>query len=89
MFGPPDPGTEGCRTLIIDALVTAHCQEGEMAKFNVSQKVKVVDVTSDHHGEVGTVTVVAPKQDSNFYWLLFGPMPAGGRFGEDQLQAAS
>ncbi len=60
-----------------------------MAKFNVSEKVKVVDVTSDHHGEVGTVTVVAPKQGSTFYWLLFGPVPGGGRFGEEQLQAAS
>ena len=89
MFGSPAPRPEGYRTLTIDALVAAHCQEGEMAKFNVSQKVRVVDAASDHHGEVGTVTVVAPKQDSNFYWLLFGPMPAGGRFGEDQLQAAS
>ena len=89
MFEPPDPGTEGSRTLTIDEPVTAHCQEGKMAKFKVSEKVKVVDVTSDHHGEVGTVTVVAPKQDSIFYWLLFGPIPAGGRFGEDQLREAS
>jgi hypothetical protein len=89
MFEPPAPRPEGQRTLTVDALVTAHCQEGEMAKFNVSQKVKVVDVNSDHHGEVGTVTVVAPKQDSNFYWLKFGSTASGGRFGEDQLQAAA
>jgi hypothetical protein len=60
-----------------------------MAKYRVSEKVKVVDVTSDHHGEVGTVTVIAPKQGGIFYWLMFGPAASGGRFGEDQLQAAS
>ena len=60
-----------------------------MAKFDVSQKVKVVDTASDHHGQVGTVAVIAPKKEAVFYWLMFGPMPSGGRFGEEQLQAAS
>ncbi|MBM4444662.1 MAG: hypothetical protein FJ020_05075 [Chloroflexi bacterium] len=60
-----------------------------MAKFSVSEKVKVVDVTSGHHGQVGTVTVIAPKQVGTFYWLKFGSAASGGRFGEDQLQAAT
>lgn len=44
-----------------------------MAKFDVSQRVKVVDVDSSHNGQIGTVTVIAPKKDAVFYWLMFGP----------------
>lgn len=51
-----------------------------MAKFDVSQRVKVVDVDSSHNGQIGTVTVIAPKKDAVFYWLMFGPPPSGGRF---------
>lgn len=60
-----------------------------MAKFNVAQRVKVVDMNSPLDDCVGTVIVVAPRQDGFSYWLRFDPNPQGGRFNEEQLQAAS
>ena len=58
-----------------------------MAKFTVSQLVKVIDQSSVHHDLIGSVIVVTPQNGGFFYWLRFDPNPAGGRFGEDQLQA--
>ncbi len=58
-----------------------------MAKFTISQTVKVVDQNSPHHDLVGSVIVVTPEKGGFFYWLRFGPSPDGGRFGEEQLQA--
>lgn len=60
-----------------------------MAKFDFAQRVKVIDAASDYNGQVGTVVVIAPKEDTVYYWLMFGPTSSGGRFGEEQLQAAS
>jgi hypothetical protein len=61
----------------------------EVAKFNVAQRVKVVDTNNPHDDCVGTVIVVTPQQDGFSYWLRFDPNPQGGRFNEEQLQAAS
>ena len=58
-----------------------------MARFSVSQLVKVVDQNSPHHDLIGSVIVVTPQNGGFFYWLRFDPNPAGGRFGEEQLQA--
>ena len=59
----------------------------EVAKFSISQIVKVVDQQSPHHDLVGSVIVVTPGKGGFFYWLRFGSSPDGGRFGEEQLQA--
>lgn len=58
-----------------------------MAKFSISQLVKVVDQSSTHHDLIGSVIVVTPENSGFFYWLRFDPNPDGGRFGEEQLQA--
>jgi hypothetical protein len=60
---------------------------GEVAKFSVSQLVKVVDQGSSHRDLIGSVIVITPENDGFFYWLRFDPNPDGGRFGEEQLQA--
>lgn len=60
-----------------------------MAKFSIAQMVKVVDHQSPHHDLVGSVIVVTPRNGGFFYWLRFGSTPDGGRFGEEQLQAAA
>ncbi len=60
-----------------------------MAKFNVAQRVKVVDMNNPLVDCVGTVVVVSTRHDVISYWLRFDPNPQGGRFNEDQLQAAS
>lgn len=58
-----------------------------MAKFIVSQLVKVIDRSSPQHDLIGSVLVVWPENGRFSYWLRFDPNPAGGRFGEEQLQA--
>jgi hypothetical protein len=58
-----------------------------VAKFSVSQVVKVVDPSSRHHDLVGSVIVVTPENGSFFYWLRFEPNLDGGRFREEQLAA--
>jgi hypothetical protein len=62
---------------------------GEVAKFIVSQLVKVVDQSNSHHDLVGSVILVAPEDEAFFYWLRFDPNPDGGRFGEEQLEATA
>ena len=57
-----------------------------MAKFSVSQLVKVIDQGSVHHDLIGSVIVVTPVDDAFFYWLRFDPKPDGGRFREEQLE---
>jgi hypothetical protein len=59
----------------------------EVAKFSISQMVKVIDQLSPHRDLVGSVIVVTPGNGGFFYWLRFGSSPDGGRFGEEQLQA--
>jgi hypothetical protein len=58
-----------------------------VAKFSVSQMVKVIDQGSSHRDLIGAVIVITPENDGFFYWLRFDPNPDGGRFGEEQLQA--
>ena len=58
-----------------------------MAKFSVSQMVKVIDQGSSHRDLIGSVIVITPGNNGVFYWLRFDPNPDGGRFGEEQLQA--
>lgn len=60
-----------------------------MGLFKVDQRVQVIDRDSPHHDSVGKVIVVTPDQDRFFYWLRFDPNPTGGRFAEEQLQAAA
>jgi hypothetical protein len=60
---------------------------GEVAKFSISQLVKVIDRSSSHHDHIGSVIVIWPENGRFFYWLKFGLNPAGGQFGEEQLQA--
>lgn len=60
-----------------------------VARFEVSQKVQVVDKDSPDHDSVGRVIVVTPEQDGFFYWLRFDLNPTGGRFNEEQLQAVA
>jgi hypothetical protein len=68
----------------------AHTTGGnEVAKFTISQMVKVIDQHSPHHDLVGSVIVVTPGNGGFFYWLRFGSSPDGGRFGEEQLQATA
>ena len=59
-----------------------------MAKFSVSQLVKVIDPGSVHHNLIGSVIVVTLVDSGFFYWLRFDPTLDGGRFREEQLQAA-
>jgi hypothetical protein len=61
----------------------------EVAKFSISQMVKVIDQHSPHHDLVGSVIVVTPGNGGFFYWLRFGSSQDGGRFGEKQLQAVA
>ncbi|HBD08225.1 MAG TPA: hypothetical protein DCZ69_08160 [Syntrophobacteraceae bacterium] len=58
-----------------------------MAKFSISQLVKVIDRSSLHHDLIGSVLVIWPENGRFFYWLKFSLNPAGGQFGEEQLQA--
>lgn len=58
-----------------------------VAKFSISQMVKVIDQHSPHHDLVGSVIVVTPGRGGFFYWLRFGSSQDGGRFSEEQLQA--
>lgn len=65
-----------------------------MAKFQVNQKVRVVDKNSPQHGRVATVSVVTPQQNSVIYGLMFDlkenpKLPAVGRFVEEQLEATA
>ena len=59
-----------------------------MALFKVDQRVQVIDQDSPHYDSVGRVIVITPDQDRFFYWLRFDSNVTGGRFGEEQLQAA-
>jgi len=59
-----------------------------VARFSIAQMVKVIDQKSSHHDLVGSVIVVTSANGGFFYWLRFDPSPDGGRFGEEQLQAA-
>jgi len=54
-----------------------------VAKFSVSQLVKVVDQSNMHRDLIGSVIVVTPENGGFFYWLRFDPNPDGGRFGEE------
>lgn len=58
-----------------------------MAKFSVSQLVKVIDLSSPQHELTGSVLVVWPENGRFSYWLRFELNPAGGPFGDEQLQA--
>jgi hypothetical protein len=60
-----------------------------VALFKVDQRVLVIDQDSPHHAMFGKVVVVTPDQDKFVYWLRFDPNPMGGRFAEEQLQAAA
>lgn len=60
-----------------------------MALFKIDQRVQVVDQDSPHRNSVGKVIVITPELERFFYWLRFDPNPSGGRFAEEQLQAAA
>ncbi len=64
-------------------------RRAEVALFKVEQRVLVTDQDSPQHAMFGRVIVVTPDQDRFFYWLRFDPNLTGGRFGEEQLQAAA
>ncbi len=59
-----------------------------MARFSIAQMVKVVDQNSPHHDLAGSMIVITSGDSGSFYWLRFDPISAGGRFREEQLQAA-